>query len=156
MKQNTKANAICQSVAKTKTLSHENISTKITENITQNSPNVDICSNNSKTHEAINETTKKIPIPSDLICNVIEKNQYRVQQIQNNCNVKIYTKFQNRSIQDIKVTGNEHQVNMSLNEINNTNMCKLFKQNLLLWKTLQIFTVLTSPKSDKQPTSNLQ
>ena len=34
-------------------------------------------------------------------------------------NVKIHTKFQSRGIQDVKVTGNEHQVNMTLNEINN-------------------------------------
>ena len=44
-------------------------------------------------------------------------------------NVKIHTKFQSRSIQDVKVTGNEHQVNMTLNEINNiatyTNYFKL-------------------------------
>ena len=37
--------------------------------------------------------------------------------------MKIYTKFQNRNIQDIKVTGNEHQVNMSLNEKNNLVTC---------------------------------
>ena len=67
--------------------------------------------------------TKKIAIPSDLIGNVIGKNGYRVQQIQNNCDVKIHTKFQNRSIQDIKVTGNEHQVNTSLNEIKNIVTC---------------------------------
>ena len=37
--------------------------------------------------------------------------------------MKIHTKFQNRSIQDIKVTGNEHQVNISLNEIKNIVTC---------------------------------
>ena len=54
MKQNAKADIICQPVTKTKTLNHENISTKITENVTQNSPNIDPSNNNSKTHEAIN------------------------------------------------------------------------------------------------------
>ena len=97
--------------------------TKVTENITQNCPNNDPCNNNSNTREAMSETTKKISIPSDLIGNVIGKNGYRVQQIQNNCDVKIHTKFQNRSIQDIKVTGNEHQVNTSLNEIKNIVTC---------------------------------
>ena len=71
----------------------------------------------------MNETAKKISIPSDLIASVIGKNGYRVQQIQNTYNVKIHTNFQNRSVQDIKVTGNEHQVNMSLNEINNIVIC---------------------------------
>ena len=37
--------------------------------------------------------------------------------------MKIYTKFQNRSIQDIKVTRDEHQMNMSLNEINSIVTC---------------------------------
>ena len=118
IKQNTKANTISQPVPTTKTLNHENVPTKVTENIAQN-----INNNNSKTHEVLSETTKKISIPSDLIGNVIGKNGYRVQQIQNNCDVKIHTKFQNRSIQDIKVTGNEHQVNMSLNEIKNILTC---------------------------------
>ena len=122
MKQNAKANTTCQTATQTKTLNHENVSIRITENVTQNNPNIDP-GNNSRTHEAINETTKKISIPSDLVGNVIGKNGYRVQQIQNTCNVKIHTKFQNRSIQDIKVTGNEHQVNMSLNEINNIVTC---------------------------------
>ena len=54
---------------------------------------------------------------------MIGKNGYRVQQIENTYNVQIYTKFQNRSIQDIKVTRNEHQVNIGLNEINNTVTC---------------------------------
>ena len=119
MKQNVKV----ITKTKTKTLNHENVSTNITENITQNSPNIDPCNNNSKTHEAINETTKKISTPSDLIGKVIGKNGHRSEQIQNTYNVKIYTKFQNRSIQDIKVTGNEHQVNMSLNEINKIVTC---------------------------------
>ena len=122
MKQNKKANTTCQTVTRTKTLNCENVSRKITENITQNNPNIDQ-NNNTKTHEAINERTKKISIPSDLIGNVIGKNGYRVQRIQNTYNVKIHTKFQNRSIQDIKVKGNEHQVNMSLNEINNIVTC---------------------------------
>ena len=99
------------------------MSTKVTENITQNCPNNDICNSNSKTHEAMSETTKKISIPSNLIGNVIGKNGYRFQQIQNTYNVKIHTKFQNRSIQDIKITGNEHQVKMSLNEIKNIVTC---------------------------------
>ena len=123
MKQNTKANTICQPATKTETLNHGNVSAKITGNITQSSENIDPCNNNSQTHEAINETTKKISIPSDLIGNVIGKNGYRVQQIQNTCNVKTYTKFQNRNIQDIKVTGNEHPVNTSLNETNNIVTC---------------------------------
>ena len=122
MKQNAKANTTCQTVTQTKTLNHENVSTKIAENITQNTPNIDP-SNSSKTHGAINGTTKKISILSGLISNVIRKNGCRVQQIQNTYKVKIHTKFQNRSIQDIKVTGNEHQVNMSLNEINNIVTC---------------------------------
>ena len=96
---------------------------KVTENITQNCQNNDLCNNNCNIHEAMSETTKKISIPSDLIGNVIGKNGYRVQQIQNTYNVKIPTKFQNRSIQDIKVTGNEHQVNTSLNEIKNIVTC---------------------------------
>ena len=54
---------------------------------------------------------------------MIGENGCRVQQIQNTYNVKIHTKFQNRSIQDIKVTGNEHQVNTSLNEIKNIVTC---------------------------------
>ena len=54
---------------------------------------------------------------------MIGENGCRVQQIQNTYNVKIHTKFQNRSIQDIKVTGNEHQVNTSLNEIKNIITC---------------------------------
>ena len=37
--------------------------------------------------------------------------------------MKIHTKFQNRSTQDIKVTGNEHQLNTSLNEIKNIVTC---------------------------------
>ena len=37
--------------------------------------------------------------------------------------MKIHTKFQNRSVQDIKVTGNEHQLNTSLNEIKNILTC---------------------------------
>ena len=45
----------------------------------QNYPNIDLCNNKSKTHEAIT------------FCSI------RVQQIQNTYNVKIYTKFQNRS-----------------------------------------------------------
>ena len=73
MKQNAKANTICQPVTQTKTLNHENVSTKITENITQNSSNID-ASNSSKAHKAINEKTKKISIPSDLIGNLIGKN----------------------------------------------------------------------------------
>ena len=74
IKQNTKANTIWQPVTKTKALNHENISTKIRENITQNSPNIDTSIHNSKTDEAINETTKKISVPSDLIGIVIGKN----------------------------------------------------------------------------------
>ena len=74
IKQNTKANTIWQPVTKTKTLNHENISTKIRENITQNSPNIDTSTHKSKTDEAINETTKKISVSSDLIGNVIGKN----------------------------------------------------------------------------------
>ena len=74
IKQNTKANTIWQPVTKTKTLNHENISTKIRENITQNSPNIDTSAHKSKTDEAINETTKKISVSSDLIGNVIGKN----------------------------------------------------------------------------------
>ena len=99
------------------------MSTKVTENITQNCPNNDPCNSNSKTHEVKNETTKKISIPSNLIGNVIGKNGYRFQQIKNIYNVKIHTKFQNRSTQDIKITGNEHQVKMSMNEIKNTVTC---------------------------------
>ena len=113
MKQNEKANTTCQTVTQTKTLNRENVSTKITENITQNNPSIDP-NNNIKTHEAINERTKKISIPSDLIGNVIGKNVYRVQQIQKTYNVKI-----SRHI----VKENEHQVNMSLNEINNIVTC---------------------------------
>ena len=37
--------------------------------------------------------------------------------------MKIHTKFQNRSVQDVKVTGNEHQLNTSLNEIKNILTC---------------------------------
>ena len=74
MKQNAKTNTICQLVAKTKALNHENISTKIIGNVTQNPSNIDPSNNNSKTHEAINETTKKISTTSDLINNVIRKN----------------------------------------------------------------------------------
>ena len=122
MEQNAKANTTCQTVTQRKTLNYKNVSTKITENITQNNPNTDP-SNNTKTHEAMNDTAKKISIPSDLIASVIGKNRYGVQQIQNTYNVKIHTNFQNRSVQDIKVTGNEHQVNMSLNEINNIVIC---------------------------------
>ena len=132
-----------------KTLNHEDVPTEVTENITQNCPNNDSCNNNSNTHEAMSKTTKKISIPSDLIGNVIGKNGCRVQQIQNTYNVKIHTKFQNRSIQDIKVTGKEHQVNTSLNEIKNIVTCANYlKQDLLLWKKSQIFTLLTSPKSN--------
>ena len=58
MKQNRKANTKCKLVAKTKTLNHESMSTRITKNIAQNSPNIDPCNNNSKAHEAINETPK--------------------------------------------------------------------------------------------------
>ena len=119
MEQNAKANTTCQTVTQRKTLNYKNVSTKITENITQNNPNTDP-SNNTKTHEAINATTKDI---STIIGNVIAKIAYRVQQIQSTYNVTIHKKFQNRGIQDIKVTGNEHQVNMSLNEINNTVTC---------------------------------
>ena len=119
IKQNTKANTICQPVPTTKTLNHEDVPTEVTENC----PNNDSCNNNSNTHEAMSKTTKKISIPSDLIGNVIVKNGCRAQQIQNTYNVKIHTKFQNRSIQDIKVTGNEHQVNTSLNEIKNIVTC---------------------------------
>ena len=64
---NTRANKICQPVTKTKTLNHENISTKITENISQNSPNIDPGKNNSKTHEAINQATIKISVQYHLI-----------------------------------------------------------------------------------------
>ena len=59
-----------------------------------------------ETIKAINETIKKISIPSDLINNVIGKNGYRVQQIQSIYNIKIHAKFQSRSIQNIKVIGN--------------------------------------------------
>ena len=96
IKQNTKANTICQPVPTTKTLNHEDVPTEVTENITQNCPNNDSCNNNSNTHEAMSKTTKKISIPSDLIGNVTGKNGCRVQQIQNTYNVKIHTKFQNR------------------------------------------------------------
>ena len=89
MKQNTKANTTCQPVTKTETLNHENVSTKIIENVTQTSPNIDLCNNNSKTHEAINETRKKISIPSGLIGNMIGKNVCRVQQMQSMYNVKM-------------------------------------------------------------------
>ena len=37
--------------------------------------------------------------------------------------MKIHTRFQNRSLQDIKVTGNEHELNTSLNEIKNIVTC---------------------------------
>ena len=60
IKQNTKANTICQPVPTTKTLNHENVPTEVTENITQNCPNNDSCNNNSNTHEAMSKTTKKI------------------------------------------------------------------------------------------------
>ena len=123
MNQNTKAKTIWQAVPKTKTLHHESVSTELTENITQHPPKIDPCNNNSKTHEAINETTKKISIASDLIANVIGKIEYKLQQIHNTYNVKIYVKFPKRNIQDIKVTGNEHQVSMSLNEMNNIVSC---------------------------------
>ena len=93
IKQNTKANTIWQPVTKTKTLNHENISTKIRENITQNSPNIDTSTHKSKTDEAINETTKKISVSSDLIGNVIGKNGLTIQQIQDTYNKAIYTKF---------------------------------------------------------------
>ena len=83
MKQNTKGNRICQPVTETETLNHGNVSAKPTGNITQSSQNIYPCNNNSKTYEAVNETTKNISIPSDLIGNVIGKNGYRVQQIQN-------------------------------------------------------------------------
>ena len=76
-----------------KTLNHENISTKIRENITQNSPNIDTSTHKSKTDEAINETTKKISVSSDLIGNVIGKNGLTIQQIQDTYNKAIYTKF---------------------------------------------------------------
>ena len=55
---------------------------------------------------------------------MIGKTGYRVQQIQNTYNVKVHTKFQNRSIQDIKVTGNEHQMNIKLNVIKNIITCE--------------------------------
>ena len=97
--------------------------TEETENITQNCPNNDPCNNKSNTHEAMTETTKKISISSNLIGNVIGKNGYRVQQIQNTCNVKIHAKLQGTSIQDIKLIGKEHQVNTSLNEIKNIVTC---------------------------------
>ena len=97
--------------------------TAVTENITQNCPNNDPCNNNSNTHEAMRETTKNISISSNLIGNVIGKNGYRVQRIQNTCNVKIHTKLQGTSIQDIKLIGKEHQVNTSLNEIKNIATC---------------------------------
>ena len=93
IKQNTKANTIWQPVTKTKTLNHENISTKIRENITQNSLNIDTSTHKSKTDEAINETTKKISVSSDLIGNVIGKNGLTIQQIQDTYNKTIYTKF---------------------------------------------------------------
>ena len=123
MNQNIKANTICQPVTKTKILNYENVSSKITEKITQNSPNIDPYNKNSNKQEAINKTAKKVPAPFDLIGNLIGKNGYRVQQIQNTYNVKIYTKFQGRLIQDTKVTENYHQLNMSLNEINNIVTC---------------------------------
>ena len=59
IKQNTKANTICQPVPTAKTLNHENMPTEVTENITQNCPNKDPCNNNSNTHKAMSETTKK-------------------------------------------------------------------------------------------------
>ena len=123
IKQNTKANTICQPVPTTKTLNHENVPTEVTENITQNCPNNDSCNNSSNTHEAMSKNNKKDinTIRSHWQCD--RKNGYRVQQIQSTYNVKIQTKFQNRSIQDIKVTGNEHQVNTSLNEIKNIVTC---------------------------------
>ena len=123
MNQNIKANTICQPVTKTKILNYENVSSKITEKITQNSPNIDPYNKNSNKQEAINKTTKKVSAKFDLIGNLIGKNGCRVQQIQNTYNVKIYTKFQGRLIQDTKVTGNYHQLNMSLNEINNIVTC---------------------------------
>ena len=124
IKQNTKANTIYQPVPETKSLHHKNVPTKIAESITWNCPNNDPCNNKSKTYETINETTKKISIPSDIIDNVIGKTGYRVQQIQNTYNVKVHTKFQNRSIQDIKVTGNEHQMNIKLNVKKNIITCE--------------------------------
>ena len=42
--------------------------------------------------------------------------------------MKIYIKFQNRSMQDIKVTGNEHQVNISLDETNNIVTCASYSK----------------------------
>ena len=123
MNQNIKANTICQPVTKTKILNYENVSSKITEKITQNSPNIDPYNKNSNKQEAINKTTKKVSAKFDLIGNLIGKNGCRVQQIQNTYNVKIYTKFQGRLIQGTKVTGNYHQLNMSLNEINNIVTC---------------------------------
>ena len=47
--------------------------TEVTEIITQNCPNNDPCNNNSITHEAMSEATKKISIPSDLTGSVIGK-----------------------------------------------------------------------------------
>ena len=75
MKQNAKANTICQPVTKTKTLNHEKIPTKITGNITQNSPNINPSKNNTKTNETISETTgvNTMSIPSDPIGNVTGK-----------------------------------------------------------------------------------
>ena len=71
IKQKTKANTIWKPVTKTKTLNHENISAKLTENIPENSQNIDPSNSNRKTlDEAINKTTKKISIPSILIDNV--------------------------------------------------------------------------------------
>ena len=89
MKQNAKANTTCQTVIQTKSLNYKNVSTKITENITQNNPNTDP-SNNTKTQEAINATTKDI---STIIDNVIVKIAYRVQQIQSTYNVRIHKNF---------------------------------------------------------------
>ena len=88
IKQNAKANTICQPVPTTKTLNHENLPTEVTENITQNCPNIDSCNNNSNTHEAMSETTKKISIPSDLIGNVTGKNGYRVYDTKHLMNTK--------------------------------------------------------------------
>ena len=88
IKQNTKANTICQPVPTTKTLNHENVPAEVTENITENCPNNDSCNNNSNTHEAMSKTTKKISIPSDLIGNVIGKNGYRVYDTKHLMNTK--------------------------------------------------------------------
>ena len=109
-------------------------------------------------YEAMNET-KKISIPSDLIGNLIGKNGCRVQQIQDTYNVKIHTKFQKRSIQDIKLIRNEHQANVSLNEIKKIVTCANYLNKTCYYgKHCKFLHYSLQPKvinNEKRPTMNL-